>query len=108
MAVIFLGLSLCSVQDGKSVSYWEPSSRVVLHEKFLAEVSFVSKCCQDIWTVKGMVPPVKNTVANHAEVMRSDKLRCNRVTSCLSIIGPHCLKTLYSDYENHKMVSYFQ
>ena len=36
----------------------------------------------------GRLPPVKNAVANPPEVMRSDKLRCNRATSCFGIIGP--------------------
>ena len=56
------------------------------------EVSFVSICCQDIWTIKkrryGILHTVKNAVANPPEVTRSDKLRCNRATSCISIIGP--------------------
>ena len=89
--VVILELSLCSVQDGKSGSCWEPSSRVELHENFLAKVSFVSRCCQDLWAIKkrSRLPPVKNAVANPPEVTRFDKLRYNRATSCFGIIGPH-------------------
>ena len=62
-----------------------------LHEKFLAEVSFVSRCCQDLWAIKKRryrrLSPVKNAAAIPPEVMRSDKLRCNRAASCFSIIG---------------------
>ena len=46
--VIFLALSLCSVRGGKSESCWEPLSGVELHEKFVAEVSLVSRCRQDL------------------------------------------------------------
>ena len=39
--------------------------------------------------IVGMVDiPVKNAVANPPGVTRSYKLRCNRATSCFSIIGP--------------------
>ena len=51
LVVIFLELSLCSVRDGKSGSCWEPSARVELHEKFLAEDSFVTRCCQELWAI---------------------------------------------------------
>ena len=78
-----------------------------LHANFLAEFSFVSRCCQDLWAIKkrryGRFHPVKNAVENPPEVTRSDKLRCNRATSCFSIIG-----LSYSDCENHKTVPYFQ
>ena len=33
--------------------------------------------------------PVKNAVANPSAITRSDKLICNRATSCFRIIGPH-------------------
>ena len=70
MAVIFLELSICSVRGGKSGSCWEPSSRMELHVKFLAKRSYGR--------------PVKNAVA--PEVTRSDKLRCNKATSCFSTV----------------------
>ena len=61
-------------------SCWKPSSRVELHVKFIAEVSFVNRCCQNLCAIK-------MTVGNPPEVARSDKLRCNRAASCFSIIG---------------------
>ena len=61
--MIFLELSLCSVQDGKSGSCWEPSSRVELHEEFLAKRLALSV---DVIRIPGVLLtfPVKNAIAN--------------------------------------------
>ena len=87
--MIFSELSLCSARDGESGSCWEPSSRVELHEKFLAKRLALS--IYVAWTIKkkmhGRLPHVKNAVANPSEFMRSDKLRCNIATSYFHIIG---------------------
>ena len=92
--MIFLELSLCSVRGGKLGSCWEPSSKVELHDKFLAKRLALSvdvvKASVPLKRVRyGRLPLVKNAVANPPEVTRADKLRCNRVTSCFSVIGPH-------------------
>ena len=42
LAVIFLELSLRSVQDGKLENCWEPYIWVELHEKFLSKKSALS------------------------------------------------------------------
>ena len=81
--MIFLELSFCSVRDGKSISCWEPSSRVEFHAKSLTKRLVLS--VDVARTIKkwryDRFPPVENVVANPPEVARSDKLRCNRAMS---------------------------
>ena len=68
---------------------------VELHEKFLAErlalsVDVVSNS-GPLKRRYGRFPPAKNAVANPPKVMRSDKLRCNRATSCFSSCTYICI-----------------
>ena len=79
--MIFSELSLCSVGDRNSGSCWEPSSRVELHEWFLAKRLLLSV---DVVRTSGPLkrysrfPPVKNAVTNPQEVTGSDKLKQQR------------------------------
>ena len=73
------------------------------------------------WKIRKLLGPIinhcmknsyqrfKNAFANPPDVTTSDKLRCNSMTSCFSIIGSQLVKdSLNGVYENHKTVSYFQ